>query len=134
MGSSFAGNEDGQGAQKRSLDAVTTQVQDQCEESGSNDATTGDAFGFVILNAPGKVGEVQKIVGEVSLKKAEPNQQFLVFLAQDGVCTDAGTLSTNGQGNGNAHIDAAGTGGQYYVVLQDVDQTERYASSPVTLI
>lgn len=134
LGTSFAGTAEGQGAQKRSLDAVTTDVDEQCEESGSNEATTGEGFGFVILNAPGKAGATEKIVGEVSLKKAEPDQQFAVFLAQDGDCIPAGTLSTNNQGNGNAHIDQPAVGGTYYVVLQDLDNSERYASSPVALI
>ena len=128
-----AGTVDGQGAQKRSLDAVTTDVDEQCEESGSADAATGDGFGFVILNAPGKSGATSRVLGEVALKKAEPKQTFAVFLAQDGACVAAGTLTTNGQGNGNAHIDQPALGGTYYVVLQDLDNSERYASSPVLL-
>ena len=50
-----------------------------------------------------------------SLKKAGPSQVFSVFLAQDGNCVPAGI------------------GGTYYVVLQDVDMSERFASSPVAL-
>ncbi|MDP3713352.1 MAG: hypothetical protein Q8R60_12830 [Mycobacteriales bacterium] len=135
MSSTLAGTPDGQGAQKRALSAVTTEVEEQCEEAGSEDADTGDAFGFAILNAPGKVGAVTKVVGEVSLKKADPNETFMVFLAQDGMCTPTGTLTTNGVGNGNSHIDTPVTGvaGTYYVVLQDMAMEERYASTPVLL-
>jgi hypothetical protein len=128
-----AGTADGQGAQKRPLDAVTTDATDQCQESGSSDATTGAAFGFVILNAPGRSGATDRVTGEVALKKAGPSQVFSVFLAQDGNCVPAGMLTTNNQGNGNAHIDQPALGGTYYVVLQDVDMSERYASSPVAL-
>ena len=132
MGSSFAGTDDGQGAQKRGLYAQSGSATSECE---SHSPATGETpNGFVILNAPGKVGSTDRVIGEVSLKKAAPNQQFLVFLAQGGACTDAGTLTTNEEGNGNAHIDGIGAGGEYYVVLQDTAMKERYASAPATVI
>lgn len=133
-GVSLAGTADGQGAQRRALAPVTTDADGQCEEAGSDNATTGAGTGFVILNAPGKVGATTRVIGEVSLKKAaSKNSVFTVFLAQDGKCTSVGTLTTNGQGNGNSHIDGVGTAGSYYVVLQDMSMKERYASFPATL-
>jgi hypothetical protein len=44
-----------------------------------------------------------------------------------------GTLTTNGQGNGNAHIaDSTLTNGSFYVVLQ-LGASEVYASGPVAV-
>lgn len=126
----LAGTSTGQGAQKTGLYAQSGDLSSSCK---TYDGTAPTASGFVILNAPGQVGAVQKIVGEVALKKAAPNSTFAVFLAQNGTCTPTGTLSTNGVGNGNSHLDAAGSGGSYYVVLQDLGGKERYATAPVTL-
>jgi hypothetical protein len=142
IGTSFAGNDAGQGAQKSTLSAVTAQSGHTCDSSKTD--TADDTFnGFVILNGPGKTGSMKKIVGEVSLKNGEPGD-YIVYLAQaganegdDGMCQMTGTLTANQQGNGNSHIDTSkvdipvlGTGGTYYVVLQD-PTGERYASAPV---
>lgn len=135
IGTSVAGNDSGQGAQKRPLYVAPTQADDaECESSESTEVTKGAAAGFVILNAPGKVGSVEKIVGTVSLKEGTPDTTYAVFLAQNGTCVLADTLTTNKQGNGNAHIDLPGTGGAYYVVLQDATMQQRFASAPVNLI
>ena len=131
-GTAVAGTADGQGAQKRALVVTTTQaMNDECQPGA-----TSPSSGFAILNAPGKVGSVSKINGEVSLKKGPPNTTFIVNLAQDGVCVMQGMLTTNGQGNGNFHIDQPGAlgAGPYYVVLQDtIMMQEAYATSPVLL-
>jgi hypothetical protein len=132
LGTSYAGTADGQGAQKRGLYLQSGSATSECESH--TPATDESANGFVILNAPGKVGATDQVIGEVSLKKATPDTTFMVFLAQSGMCTNAGSLTTNGQGNGNAHIDGMGAGGEYYVVLQDTMMNERYASAPATVI
>ena len=131
-GTAIAGTADGQGAQKRAL-VVTNPAdgQNQCQ-AGS----TGAASGFALLNAPGKVGSVDKVNGEVSLKKGPPNATFIVNLAQQGgTCVVQGMFTTNGQGNGNFHINQPGAlgAGPYYVVLQDTTMQEAYATSPVLL-
>jgi hypothetical protein len=49
----------------------------------------------------------------------------------NNTCMMVNTLMTNDQGNGNAHLNAAGTSGNYYVVLQDSSMKEKYASAAV---
>ena len=126
-----AGTEAGQGAQKRGLFATT---EDGTDCNASTNTSPGSPNGFVILNAPGKVAEVTKIVGEVSLKKAPGT--YTVELAVNGECMpQVGMLTTNDQGNGNFHIDFAGTlGSTYYVVLRKLTGTASFASNTVTLI
>lgn len=127
-----AGTSDGQGAQKTALVRVDGD-QNSCDNSGGG---AGSATGFAILNAPGKVGSVSKIVGEVSLKNAEPNTAFEVDLAMDGTCTPAAMLTTNTVGNGNAHINIAfGSASQYWVVLRNVSNgaKQEYVSGAVAL-
>jgi hypothetical protein len=126
-----AGTADGQGAQKRAL--VVTNPDDN--QSQCQAGSTGATNGFAILNAPGKVGSVTKVNGEVSLKRGPANTTFFVNLAQGGTCVPQGMLTTNGQGNGNFHIDQPGAlgAGPYYVVLQDSTMQEAYATSSVLL-
>jgi hypothetical protein len=145
-GLASAGTDAGQGAQKTALSAVVPQDNHVCDSSETAKEVTG-TNGFVILNAPGKVGAVKKIVGEVSLKRGVPGM-YTVYLAQagsaegdDGVCELTGTLTANDQGNGNSHIDTnkvdidvPGTGGEYYVVLRNMTSKEIYASAPVNVI
>ena len=107
---------------------------DQCK-IGSGDATNG----FVMLNAPGKPGDANKLLGEVSLKNdtAPAGTTYSVNVAMnDGndACVMEGTLTTNGQGNGNSHIaDTSGlTNGSYYVVLQ-LNGQEKYASGQLSV-
>jgi hypothetical protein len=131
-GMAAAGTSDGQGAQKSPL-VVTqppfTATMSQCQKAGA-----GATNGFAILNAPGKVGSVEKINGEVSLKRGPANTTFVVNLAKGGVCTVTGTLHTNNVGNGNSHINQAGfSAGTYYVVLKNTMGREQYASNPVVL-
>ncbi|MCW2571444.1 MAG: hypothetical protein JWO88_1502 [Frankiales bacterium] len=134
LGTSYAGTDDGQGAQKRALVPTAGDMTSQCKSGAEAE---GGPNGFAILNLPGKSGDpaTDRIVGEVSLKNATPNSSFIVNLAMGSNCVPLGTLTTNGQGNGNFHIDnmpnAAGT---YFVVLQDmVGGAEAWATSPVSL-
>jgi hypothetical protein len=133
LGTSYAGTDDGQGAQKRGLFPTTSTG--QCDPSATDAA--GSADGFAILNAPGQVGSVKKIVGEVSLKTGTPGTTYMVELADDsGACMPVGSLTANAQGNGNAHINFPVTSplaATYYVVLTE-GANEVFASAPVPLI
>ena len=118
----FAG---GNGAQVSPLGPQSGSTTSQCV------AGTAGGNGFVIVNAPGKPGAARFVNGEVSLKNGPANTTFKVELSNgDNNCQLAGALVTNGQGNGNAHLDSAGTSGSYYVVLQDASGNEVYASAP----
>lgn len=124
-----AGTADGQGAQKRGL-VLTPEDNGDCNASAP---TGGSPNGFVILNAPGKSGDTSKILGEVSLKKA-PGTYTVELSVGDDNCMPVGTLTTNDQGNGNFHVASPGTGGSYYVVLRNVnDSSQSFASAPVTV-
>lgn len=126
-----AGTADGQGAQKRGLFPTDESSNNMCNASAV--ASPGSPNGFAILNAPGKVGAVTKIVGEISLKNAPGS--YLVKLAMNGTCMVLGTLTTNNQGNGNFHVDTSGTSGTYYVVLQNMaNSAASFATAPVPLI
>ena len=62
----------------------------------------GETYGFAVMNTNGN-GD---LIVEVSVKKACPNAKYVVGVwqdtcAPDGSCT---RLTTNGQGNGNAHL------------------------------
>ena len=136
-GPALAGNSRGGGAQKAPLTAATN--------SSNTDCSQGDpaapAVGFAILNTAGKPGGADnKVVGEVSLKDGTPNTTYMVFLqkASDDCGNGGGiaTLTTNNQGNGNAHIESlvaplAGPG-VYWVHLKGADMVD-FASTPVTL-
>jgi hypothetical protein len=131
MATSFAGTDDGQGAQKRAL--VLT------DEGATNSDCTpgadqeGGPNGFVILNAAGKVGDINKVVGEVSLKNAPG--MYEVDLAVDGKCTPQGMFTTNDEGNGNFHINLpSGFGSSYFVVLRNATAGTSFASAAVPLI
>ena len=128
-GGAFAG---GNGAQRSGLSPQTgdSSNNDQCVE-GSGAGTNG----FVLVNAPGKPGAARFVNGEVSLKNdpaGATTYQVLLKNVDDGTCLLNAVLTTNKQGNGNAHLDTAGTSGTYYVVLQDASGNEKYASAHVT--
>jgi hypothetical protein len=126
-GGAFAG---GNGAQKSGLSPTAGDNNSQC-----NAGTGAGTNGFVIINAPGKPGAARFVNGEVSLKRGTPNSVYTVWLATDSNnCMPEGMLATNGQGNGNHHLnDAALKNGTYYVVLQDDQMQEAFASAPVTV-
>jgi hypothetical protein len=95
------------GAQKASLfqsEAAT------CEEGALT--TTPPSYGFVVLNTSGGryplEGTQMTLVGEISIKGAEANMTYDIYVNQHpGGCptTPMGMIMTNGQGNGNGHID-----------------------------
>ena len=121
----------GNGAQRSGLSPQTgnSTTGDQCV-AGSGAGTNG----FVIVNAPGQPGNARFVNGEVSLKNDSPgNQTYSVWIhdATTGKCVMNTVLTTNNQGNGNAHLNYAGTSGSYYVVLQDSGMNEKYASAEV---
>ena len=125
----FAG---GNGAQRSGLTVNGGSTTDACQPGNG---TGGN--GFVILNAPGNpAGPANKLIGEVSLKGGDPNTSYIVNVASnDGndKCTPEGTLTTNGVGNGNAHIVDKTLGqGTFYVVLQKGSK-ESFASGPLTV-
>ena len=129
-----AGTAGGQGAQKRGLFS-TDESSGKCEPSGK--ASPSSPNGFAILNAPGKVGAVDNIVGEVSLKDAPPNATYTVELSVGPHnCMMQGMITTNGQGNANFHIQSPGTAGKYYIVLRDMitGGSASFASDTVSLI
>ena len=127
----FAG---GNGAQHSGLSPQSGTTGDQCVK-GSGAASNG----FVMLNAPGKPGDANKLLGEVSLKRGPADTTYIVNVAVDDgndVCIPEAELTTNGQGNGNAHIaDMSGLkNGSYYVVLQNKDtMQEEFASGNLTV-
>lgn len=124
----FAG---GNGAQRSGLQPQSGSSTNQCV--ASDGAGTN---GFVIVNAPGQPNNARFINGEVSLKNGPPNTMFMVELADSsGHCLPEGALVTNGQGNGNAHLNDATLkgGGTFYVVLQDSSGNEVFASKAVTV-
>ena len=125
-----AGTPDGQGAQKRALVPSSGNGAGDCEPGGTSD---GKGAGFVILNAAGKPDAPQKIVSTVSLKEGTPGTTYNVALAMDGTCAVLDTLTTNAEGNGNAHFELPfDVADEYWVVLSEGNQA-RFASAPVPL-
>ena len=109
-------------------------------QAGSNDSqciagSGAGTNGFTIINAPGQPGNARFVNGEVSLKDGAADSAYTVWIAgTDGKCLPAGALTTNGQGNGNAHLNQASLkNGTFYVVLQDAQGKEAFASKAVTV-
>jgi hypothetical protein len=127
-GGAFAG---GNGAARSGLSPNTGSDNSECE-AGSGAATNG----FAIFNAPGRPGATIKFNGEVSLKRGAPNTTYDVYLVPDGGDCEvpAGMITTNGVGNGNAHLAKPGEGaGTYYIVLTDLTGNEQFATGTVTI-
>jgi hypothetical protein len=127
----FAG---GNGAQKSNLGPAQGGSMSNCQESsGSN--------GWAILNGPGQQGMVTTLNGEVHLVGGVPGQTYDIFLGMPGTspnpntCMDTmDTLTVNGQGIGNGHIDTAGMGGTYFIALFDhMSDTEEFATGEMTV-
>ena len=120
----------GNGAQLSGLSPQQGNGTNNCVE-GTGAATNG----FVMLNAPGQPGNASKLIGEVSLKRGAPNTTYTVQVSVGNQnCMPEGTLTTNGVGNGNAHIaDPKLGGGSFYVVLTDATGNEVFASGPVAV-
>jgi hypothetical protein len=120
----------GNGAQLSGLSQQSGSTTSQCVQ-GSGAGTNG----FVMLNAPGQPGNASKLIGEVSLKRGTPNTTYMVEVSVGNQnCMPEGTLTTNGVGNGNAHIaDPTLGSGSFYVVLTDSTGNEAFASGPVSV-
>jgi hypothetical protein len=127
----LAGNSSGGGAQKSGLSVV--------ESKNCQPGSGVQAFGFAILNTNGKPGSSKAVLGEISIKGGTPNGMYAAMLemvnGSSCAATGVGTISTNGQGNGNGHIDQlAGMGaGDYYVFLCNMSGGPDLASGRVTL-
>lgn len=121
----------GNGAQRSGLSPQAGSNDDQCVV-GSGAGTNG----FAIVNAPGKPGSARFVNGEVSLKRGPASTTYTVNIAKPGgTCLPEGVLVTNGQGNGNAHLNDASLkgGGTFYVVLKDASGNEQFATGAVTV-
>ena len=103
-------------------------------------------FGFVILNTHGPAdatGKDSVVSIEVAIKGGIPNATYQIFLAQDpGNCPNmvsVGTVTTNGQGNGNGHAEVSriSTARNFWVAAVDLahpsDPRSVLASSAATL-
>lgn len=120
------------GAARSGLSVVQPGGTDSQCQQGSGAGTNG----FAIFNAPGKPGATIKFNGEVSLKRGAPDTVYTVYLVPSGgdCTTPAGMLTTNGVGNGNAHLAKPGSGaGTYYIVLHDAAGHEQFATGTVTI-
>ena len=134
-GPALAGNSSGGGAQRSALYPASNSGASDCSPSSS-----GAVSGFAILNTAGQPGANNKVVGVVSLKEGTQNTVYMVFLEKNsndcGSGLQVAPLTTNGQGNGNTHIDSSTSGltgpGTYWVHLKGADGTD-FASAPVTL-
>lgn len=119
----------GNGAARSGLSPQAGSNTSQCV-AGSGSGENG----FAIVNAPGQPGNARFVNGEVSLKNGAPNTAYTVNINDGSTCLPEGMLTTNGQGNGNAHLnDASLSNGTFYVVLQDATGQEQYATAPVTV-
>lgn len=123
----FAG---GNGAGRSGLSPTSGSNNNQCV-MGSGAGTNG----FAIVNAPGQPGNARFVNGEVSLKGGAANSAYTVWLVDsNNNCLPEGALATNTVGNGNAHLnDATLSGGTFYVVLQNDQGQEAFASGPITV-
>jgi len=74
--------------------------------AGALPAAGDPTFGFAVLNTTGN----GIVIAEVALKGATPNATYDIYVNQDpGGCptVSTGSLTTNGQGNGNANVKVA---------------------------
>ena len=131
-GVAVAGGPQGQGAQKSGLAPVgglPLPVAVSCSP-GSGPGTNG----FTVLNSAGRAGAPTLTNGQVSLKGATPDTDYVVHLATGSQCTTTtAPLRTNGQGNGSAHLQKRpGVTGTYYVVVSQ-GGLPKFASGAVTL-
>jgi hypothetical protein len=87
-----------------------------CDGSGVISGEDG-GFGFAVINAPG-TGTVS---ATVSLKGLKANTEYFVSLIQgvpDCGTVDA-TITTNGNGNGTAHMSEASVSTHAFIGLQE---------------
>lgn len=96
------------------FDVLGPDVDAFCDGSGI--IGTGSSFGFAVINAPAD-GTVE---ATVSLKGLEADTAYNVRLIQGGsdcFTTDA-TVTTNGQGNANAHISEPSVSTKAFVFVR----------------
>lgn len=124
----------GNGAAHLWLQPTTTSDSNQCDQSTSNGNTDN---GFANINAPGPPDAANFFNGEVSLKNAAPNAPYMVYVANAGdnsSCKLEGPIMTNGQGNGNLHLDDQTlANGDFYVVIRDATNNEVLATNDATI-
>src|SRR4051812_28325392 len=121
----MAGNASGGGAQKAQLTHQSNSM--DCPKGGPSTSNSAQPNGFAILNSTGKPLSLDSIVGEVSLKNGDPGATYTVFLQRQSMNSNnscgmmVGTITTNGQGNGNAHVSSMETSNtdQYWIVLKE---------------
>ena len=81
--------------------------------TGAQPAAADPTYGFAVINTTGN-GVLQV---QVSVKGGTPNATYDIWVNQDpGACplavpTAPGALTTNGQGNGNAHVQVPAVAG-----------------------
>ena len=78
--------------------------------AGAQPAANDPTFGFAVLNTTGN----GQVIAEVSLKGATPDATYDIYVNQDpGGCPTVatGTLTTNGQGNGNTNVKVPAVSG-----------------------
>ena len=89
--------------------------------------------GFAVINED----SAGNITAEVSLKGGTPNHTYALEIVQtphgQGCGVPQGTLTTNGQGNGNAHLSVAALPGttDAFVLIQPSDSLGFIASKDV---
>jgi hypothetical protein len=94
-------------------------------DTGGLPGNTGDG-GFAVINAPSD-GTVE---ATVSLKGVAPNTTYNVYLIQGGadcVTVDA-TITTNGQGNGTAHVFEPSVSSHAWVGVETNNFAIRYVT------
>jgi hypothetical protein len=104
-----------------------------CSTGAAGGAPTG---GFAIIHSTGS----NALTAEVSLKGATPNTTYTLALVQTPSGTDCfdpeATITTNGVGNGNVHIQEplrAGTTGAF-ILIQPDSTLGFIASSPLVAV
>jgi hypothetical protein len=133
-GTVLAAQPSGAGAGKAPLFDSPTYTPGVTCPNGADD-TTGPAFGFVVLNTNGNGG----LSAQVSVKGGTPNSTYDIWVNQDpgtcplGVATAPGALTTNGQGNGNAHVTLPRVAGATNFWISAVGATQVLRSTAVTL-
>jgi hypothetical protein len=98
---------------------------------------TPKTFGFVVLDTPGNEATVS---AQVALKRAAPNTEYSVFVAQNIPfgCVNipaSSNITTNKQGNGNLHVtvERVPTADKFWVGVASTSSQETIGSSSVEL-
>lgn len=129
-GVAFANGPEGSGAGKSPLyDSIGYTC-----DGGALD-TTGTTYGFVILNT----NSSDDLIVQVALKGATPDAMYDIWVNQHpGACplpepTAPGALTTNGQGNGNAHVKVARVDGATHFWVSATGGSQVLRSTAVVL-